>query len=87
MSKQVCELISKFGPKIGRFTLGSEILDRLISLTDEAIEKDEQRHNDRLAGQINKEITLTPSLLNIDNFFEATPVSAFMPAPSMLVIS
>ena len=70
MPKQVCELISKFGPKIGRFTLGSEILDRLISLTDEAIEKDEQRHNDRLAGQINKEITLTPSLLNIDNVFE-----------------
>ena len=47
MSKQVCELISKFGPKIGRFTLGSEILDRLISLTDEAIEKDDDFGEDR----------------------------------------
>ena len=63
------KLMNQFGPKIGYFSLNNEELSKLVKLTDSAIsQKSLEKKSNRLAGQLEKEITLPTQLLEGEHF-------------------
>ena len=54
------ELLTPFGPRMGKFQLPDNILEALLKLTDKTIQDQKEVWNGNLAGRINEEWRILP---------------------------